>query len=205
MTVLADSSNRMLVENRQGFDIRSTVLDLLQSAETFSFEIILNIGSFNAVKNPWGGLYFGCSAGQSNYGMNVNVYESSRGLGIGLPGWHGTGTNRCTETDNFYLKSYDSGRDVHAVPNDAAKRRGIGIHHLAVVVDRTANEARGYFDGELAIRRPNISEIGNIGNYAFTNELNDTLQYTQFAIREGDCSTNGGLNYPVPTEPYVKF
>lgn len=202
MTVLASSSRKMTVENRQGFDIRSTVLDLLQSVETFSFEVILNIGSFAGL---WGGLAFGCSAGQSNYSMNVNVYESSRGLGIGLPGWYGTGTNRCTATDNFYLKSYDSGRDVHAVPNDAAKLRAIGIHHLAVVVDRTANEARGYFDGELAIRRPTISEIGNIVNYSFTNEMNDTLQYTQFAIREGDCSTNGGLNYPVPTKPYVKF
>jgi hypothetical protein len=103
------------------------------------------------------------------------------------------------------LKSYDSGRDVHALSNDANKRRGIGIHHLAVVVDRTANEARGYFDGELAIRRPTISEIGNITSYSFTNSMNDTLQYTQFAIREGDCSTNGGLSYPVPTKPYVKF
>ena len=105
MTVLASDSNSMTVENRQGFAERSTVLDLLQSVETFSFEVILNIGSFEGL---WGGLAFGCSAGESNYGMNVNVYESSRGLGIGLPGWYGTGTNRCTATSNFDLKSYDS-------------------------------------------------------------------------------------------------
>jgi len=153
----------------------------------FSVEVIMNHLSSYCY---WQGFYL-----SGAFEAYRNQWSSPRGIAIQHP-------SNLIDTlgDGFY--TYSVGGYGVCISRRDNERYKMGVTHFAQVLDRTQNTIRGYIDGVLAFTgRPDNNTSGSIGFYVGYSRV----QFTQFAIRKGDCSINGGFNYPVPTTPYRRF
>lgn len=176
----------------------TTLLSYINGSDTISLEGIFNVsnGGYWSGYNEWGS--FGMSPPSGGYyWAGYNYYYSDRGIGIGVPG----SMPLEYTSSSFFVGTFDGSACQFLLPNAIEWRRSTGVHHFAFVFNRSNNKTYCYFDGELAAIGSSIIQVGNLG---FSNSSPYTgLEFTQFAIRAGDCSINNGQNYPVPTTPYV--
>ena len=144
----------------------------------------------------------GISISTSNskyFTLGINTYSHERGILVGLPG-----ETTITPESGFNTYWPDNSRSACVSVDDSMEKRSTGIHHLAIVIDKTNAETRCYIDGAHAatMATATFSQITSIRPY---NSLNDTILITQFAIFSRDRSTDNGATYPVPAKPYIKF
>ena len=174
----------------------NALLSLVNRNDTVSVEGIFNISnSYDSRGKPWGD--FSLGSGSQIYVAGFNDYQGSRGRGIG---YAGTASPLYTNPD-FEQYWVDGSNVAYFFPKSSSWKHSVGIHHFAFVFDRDAGNVRLYFDGVHVATSPDIKEIDKL---SFRNSsIYVGIQFTQFAIRRGDCSINGGAEYPVPQTPYV--
>jgi hypothetical protein len=172
--------------------------DLLNGNGSIPIELVMYVPTYITA----GGTYWLGTAIYTTDGhyflFGINTYSSNRGLMVGFPL-----DATATAATGFKVLYTDGNKVVSFVSTDVDERRRIGLHHLAVVIDRTRSETRGYIDGVLAGTMNTASY--NLSSIMPYNSLNPTILMTQFAIFSADRSTNNGATYPVPAKPYSKF
>ena len=179
----------------------SALLEHVNGNETVSIEGIFNVSEagYWSGYGEWGSFGMSPANGYGYYSTGYNYYYSDRGTFIGVPG-------NCDIEDlssDFTVGWFDGDKCAFIMPKEAAWRRSTGIHHFAYVFDRSVNKIRCYYDGAYAATANSIPSVLDMG---FSNSSSYTgLQFTQFAIRSGDCSINNGAAYPLPREPYIQF
>lgn len=153
----------------------------------FSVEVIMNHLSNTCY---WEGMYL--SGALEAY---RNQWSGSRGIAIQHL------SNLIDHVSSGFV-TYSVGGYGVCISRQDSDRYKNGITHIAEVVDLDNNSIKGYIDGVLAFTgRPDRNTSGNIGFFVGYSRV----QFTQFAIRYGDCSINGGDSYLVPTVPYRSF
>ena len=169
-----------------GYDSPDTFFDRTEYPN-FSVEVIMNHLENHCY---WQGFYI-----SGAFDAYRNQWSSPRGIAFehpsGLIDTLGTG---------FY--TYGVGGYGVCISRQDNLRYKMGVTHYAQVVDLEKNTIRGYLDGVLAFTgRPDRNGNWHVGFYVAYSRC----QFTQFAIRKGDCSIDGGMSYPVPTTPYRRF
>lgn len=71
--------------------------------------------------------------------------------------------------------------------------------HFAVIYDKDNDNTRLYYNGNLIAT---ITKFEYFRTFNISPRYDDKLSITQLAVWNGDKSTNGGNNYPLPTSPY---
>lgn len=180
------------------------ITESLSAGRSVSIEaVVYNTTYWNRYRE-WAGISLNCASNGSPIGyisLGINVWNNWRGIGTGVPG--GISSDNYVANDGFHIDWPDSGAVCMGYADDAEKRHKTGINHLALVIDKDRDEMRGYLNGELSITRKS-AEL-SVTNLVIYNNLNDTVVFTQFAVRNGDCSTDAGASYPVPEQPYKRI
>ena len=158
--------------------------------------------------------------GTSSFGMpgGISIVNSGKTTGLGI---HGCLTNviGCELSDNhntlqpnwysernYYSSSSYTGYYRYYYPNNYYSLLNTNIH-IAAVIDTTNKYAKLYYNGTLAITH-NFASLSGVKyikidpGYFYTGYQ---AYRTQFCVRNGDCSTDGGTTYPVPDKPYWDF
>ena len=187
------------IESGSRYEPAQLLQNLQAGTGSISIETILYIPTFYA---QGGNSWMGISISTSNskyFTLGINTYSGERGILVGLPG-----EMAITPETGFNTYRPDGSNSACVSVDDSMERRSTGIHHLAIVLDKTNGETRCYIDGAHAatMATATFSQITGITPY---NSLNDTILITQFAIFSRDRSTDNGATYPVPVKPYIKF
>ena len=180
-------------------ELTAMVDSMMSGKGSVSLETVLYVGSLAAQGNKWMGIGIELTGGKY-FTLGINTYDdTTRGILVGFPK-----VTTYSAADGFHAFEQDNDKTVSFSSDDAAERLGLGIHHLAVVMDRVAGRTRGYIDGALA-GTMDTATFTTVSDVTIYNSLNTSILTTQFAIFDGDRSTDGGAAYPVPAKPYTKF
>ena len=97
---------------------------------------------------------------------------------------------------------------IDDTPGNPPRLLGFSVYdspiHMAFVYDRVNGFVTSYIDGNK--KKKSAAALTSIAVVRCFGQNNTSFfDCTQWTLRNGDKSINGGENFPVPTEPYFNF